>query len=186
MSHTLCVWQHMLYIWLETHFIYHHIYCICHHTHSVEDITPTKWDSTGDKRMPLCALYMTPYPPFRTATLSIYDITCPLLMTSHALYMTSSTVYGIPFTICVISHNACISDITHPMFMTYPLYMESHRVFWEHNYCVTSQPLCLISHALYLCHQCCGSILSNPVYVWHHSHYVYDIICTTCDITSTI
>ena len=40
----------------------------------------------------------------------------------------SSTVYDITFTICVTSHNACISDITHSMVMTYPLYMASHTV----------------------------------------------------------
>ena len=30
------------------------------------------------------------------------------------------------------------------------------------------------------------SILSNTVYGWHHSHYIYDIICTIYDITSTV
>ena len=48
--------------------------------------------------MPSCALYMTPYPPFKAATLSIYDITCPLLMTSHALYMKC-------LLLCMISHS---------------------------------------------------------------------------------
>ena len=93
----------------------------------------------------------------------------------------SSTVYDIQFTICVISHNACISDITHSMFMTYPLYMESHTVLWQHKHCVTSQPLCLISHPLYLCHhtQCINFIkpsvcmTSQPLCVWHHVHYMW-------------
>ena len=195
----------------------------------------------------------------------IDDITC-------TIYDMSSTVY-ITFTLCVISHNACISDITHSLFMTYPLYLASYTVLWQHSNCVTSQPLCLTSHPLCLCHhtewinfiipsvgvtseplcvwhhmyymwhhihnlghhtmpvsltshtlclwcihfiwhhtQCydntnirklhshytwhhttcicvithSGSILSNAVHVWHPSHYVYDIICTICDITSTI
>ena len=71
--------------------------------------------------MPSCALYMTPYPPFKRATLSIYDITC-------TIYGMSSTLYDITLTACVTSHNACISDITHSMFMRYPLYMGSHTV----------------------------------------------------------
>ena len=71
--------------------------------------------------MPSYALSMTSYPPFMTATLSIHDITC-------TINDMSSIVYDIPFTICVTSHNACISDMTHSMFMTYPLYMASHIV----------------------------------------------------------
>ena len=48
----------------------------------------------------------------------------------------SSTVYDVTFTICVTSHNAYISDITHSMFMTYPLfYGITHSV-------MTTQPLC--------------------------------------------
>ena len=39
--------------------------------------------------MPSFALYMTPYPPFKTSTLSIYDITKTAFMTSDLLYMTS-------------------------------------------------------------------------------------------------
>ena len=92
----------------------------------------------------------------------IDDITC-------TIYDMSSK-YDITFTVCVTSHNACISDITQSMFMTYPLYIGSHTVLWQHSHCVTSQPLCLTSHPQYR----------------HHSHYVYDIICTTCDITSTV
>ena len=72
--------------------------------------------------MPSYTLYMTAYPPFMTTTLSIHDIACTIYD------MSSTTVYDITFTICVTSHNACISDITHSMFMTYPLYMASHIV----------------------------------------------------------
>ena len=93
----------------------------------------------------------------------------------------SSTVYDITFTICVTSHSACISDITHTMFMTYPLYMASHTVLWQHNHCVTSQPLCLTSHPLYLCHhthlinfiKISVCMTSQPLCVWHHMHYMW-------------
>ena len=79
--------------------------------------------------MPSYPLYMTSYPAFMTTTLSIHDTTC-------TIYDISSTVYDITFTICVTSDIGCISDITHSMVMTYPLYMESHIVLLEHNHCV--------------------------------------------------
>ena len=104
----------------------------------------------------------------------IDDITC----TTHDM---PSTVYDITFTLCVTSHNACISDITHSMFMIYPLYMASHTVLWQHKNCVTSQPLCLTSHPQYLCHHThwknfikpCVCMTSQPLCVWHHIHYMW-------------
>ena len=92
-----------------------------------------------------------------------------------------STVYDITFTICVTSNKACISDNTHYMFMTYPLYMASHTVLWQHKHCVTSQPLCLTSHPLYLCHhthwinfiKLSACMTSQPLCVWHHMHYMW-------------
>ena len=102
----------------------------------------------------------------------IDDITC-------TIYNMSSTVYDITFTICVTSHNTCISDITHSM--TYPLYMASHTVLWQHNNCVTSQPLCLTSQLQYLCHHThwinfinpSVCMTSQPLCVWHHMHYMW-------------
>ena len=104
----------------------------------------------------------------------IDDITC-------TIYDMSSTVYDITFPICVTSHYACISDITHFMCMIYPLYMASHIVLWQHNHCETSQPLYLTSHQLYLCHQtewinfikCSVCMTSQPLCVWHHMHYMW-------------
>ena len=128
----------------------------------------------------------------------------------------SSTVYDITLTLCVTSHNACISDTAHSMFMTYPLYMASHTVLWQHIHCETSQPLCLTSHPLCLCHhtQWINFIIysvcvkSQPLCVWHHMHYMryhihnlwhHTILCMTsgplyltslplylCDHTHTI
>ena len=90
------------------------------------------------------------------------------------IYDMSSTVYHITFTICVTSHNACISDITKSMFITYPLYMASQTV-------ITTQPLCLISHPVYLCHHIkCTSYIkpsacmtSQPLYIWQHMQYIW-------------
>ena len=104
----------------------------------------------------------------------IDDITC-------SIYDMSSTLYDVTFIIYVTSHNACISDIRNSMFMTYPLYMTSHTVLWQHNYCVTSQPLCLTLHSVNFWYytQCTNFMKSSecmssqPLYVWHHMHYIW-------------
>ena len=121
---------------------------------------------------PLCQRHPTNY--VRHHRWHMYSIIC----TIHDM---SSTVYDITFTICVTSHNASISDITHSMFMTYPLYMASHTVLWQHNNCVTSQPLCLTSHPLSLCHytQWINFIkpslcmTTQPLCIRHHMHYMW-------------
>ena len=103
----------------------------------------------------------------------IDDITC-------TIYDMSSTVYDITFTLCMTAQNACISDITHSMFMTYPLYMASHTVLWQLNHCVTSQPMCLTSPPLYLCHHTQWINFIKPsvcmttqsLCVWHHMHFM--------------
>ena len=117
----------------------------------------------------------------------------------------SSTVYDITFTICVTTQNVCISDLTHSMLMTYALYMASHTVLWQHNHCVTSQPLCLTSHPLYLCHHtkwinfimhnditatmCMTSyalyVTSHPQFRTSH-HFMYGIRSTLSDLTSCV
>ena len=74
-----------------------------------------------------------------------------------------------------------ISLTWHSMFMTYPLYMASHTVLWQHNHCVTSELLWLSSHALYLCHDTqwiniikpSVCITSQPICVWHLMHYIW-------------
>ena len=93
----------------------------------------------------------------------IDDITC-------TIFDMSSNVYDITLTICVTSHNACISDITHSIFMIYTLYMASHTVLWLHNHCVTSQPLCIISHTLYMS--------SHTVDQFYQTQCMYDITPT--------
>ena len=93
------------------------------------------------------------------------------------IYDMSSIVYNITFT----SHNACNSDIKNSMFMTYPLYMASHTVLRQHNYCVTLQSLCMTAHPLYLCQQNQSinfikpsvCMTSQPLCVWHHMHYMW-------------
>ena len=132
----------------------------------------------------------------------IEDITC-------TIYDMSSTVYDITFSICLTSHSACISDIKNSMFMTYPLYMASHTVLWQHNNCVSSETLCMYvipptvsvsSHPKDQFYQtkcmyditatmCMTSyalhVTSHPQFKTSH-HFMYDIRSTLSDLTSTV
>ena len=59
--------------------------------------------------------------------------------------------------------------------------MASETLLWQHNHCLTSQPLCLTSHQLYLCHHThwmnfikpSVCMTSQPLCVWHHMHYMW-------------
>ena len=59
--------------------------------------------------------------------------------------------------------------------------MASHTVLWQHNNCVTSQPLCLTSYPQYLCHhthwinfiKTSVCMTSQPICVWHCIHYMW-------------
>ena len=95
----------------------------------------------------------------------IDDITC-------TIYDMSSTVYDITFIICVTSHNACISDITHCMFMTYPLYMASHSV-------MTTPPLCNFTANMSDITPTV-SVSSPPLDQFYQPQYMYAITATMC------
>ena len=109
-------------------------------------------------------------------------------MTSHALYWWHHMHYISHVIYFVWYHIYYMCDITqwmylwhHTLCLTYPLYMASHIVLWQHNHCVTSQPLCLTLHPLCLC---CHTpwitfikpsvcMTSQPLCVWHHIHYMW-------------
>ena len=137
--------------------------------------------------MPSCALYMTSYPHFMKTTLSIYDITCTVFMTSHALYM----AYHL---LCMISHSVYVWDHTMPVSLTtHTLCLWYIHFIWHHTQCYDNTMIVEL-HSRYVWHHTHSicvfrpnlSILSYPVYVWHHSHYIYDITCTTYNITFTL
>ena len=168
----LCHGMHYVYDIIST--IWCHTHCVYDNTSSISDlryilsaiistvyvITPTL-SKTSHK---LCKTSQVAYVCHRVHYTwhRIHPLRQQALvfMTSHVLncwnhmHCIWHVIYGVwyPFTICMTSNNACISDITHSMFMTYPLYTASHTVLWQHNHCVISQTLCLMSNPLYLCH----------------------------------
>ena len=165
-THTVCMTTQALYLtwnpfYVPSHPLYmsshrlsrrHHSNYVGHHRWHMYAIIGTIYDI-------ISTLYdNNPWYPCHHMHF-IPDITC-------TIYDMSSTVYDITFTMCVTSHNACISDITHFMFMTYPLYMASHIVLWQYNHCASSQPWCLTSPPLYLCHHThCINFIKTSVWM---------------------
>ena len=165
---------HPLRLWHHIHYIRCHTQCFYDNTSSISDLEPilSAITSTVYVTTPtlsnisnqLCKTSQVAYVchhvhytwhhihPIRQHTL--------VFMASHALYWWHHMhdIWHVIYCLWYHIHYMCditqclISDITHSMFMTYPLYMASHTVLWQHNHCVTSQPLCLTSLPQYLCH----------------------------------
>ena len=130
--------------------------------------------------MPSFTLYMSPYPHFKTTTLSIYDNTCPLLMTSHALYMTSHLL-------CMISHSLYVWHHTMTYLWYHTLYVYDKSSLYGITHSVmTTQQLCnftatmsditptvsVSSHPLDQFYQT-KCMTPQPLCVWHHMHYMW-------------
>ena len=126
----------------------------------------------------------------------MYDITPTICTTSYTLYKASHPYF-------MRSHHI-MYDITCIVFLTsLPLYLTLHALYLCHqdqciNYttptlCVTSHTLYLWRHIQYACyHNNCLwhytplCIISEQLYVWHHTHFIYDILCTIRNVTSTV
>ena len=116
-----------------------------------------------------------------------------LFMTSHALYSRHHMHYIWYVIYCVWYHILSMYDCSQCLFLWhYTLYLYDKSTLYGIKHSVmtiqwcTSQPLCLISHTMYCVITSNVSVFSNPVYVCHHLHYMYEIICNTYDITSTL
>ena len=82
------------------------------------------------------------------------------------MYVIKSTLSDLMSTVSVSSH---------------PLYQ------WYHShYMYITSSIWEISYPLYLWHHTCCVWHHNPVCWWHHTRHMYDIICTTEDVTSAL
>ena len=130
--------------------------------------------------MPSFGLYRTWYPHF-ILIFTIYDITCPIFIPSHALYRTSHLLCMMSYSLCVLHHTMDLSMASNTICLYYSHDMASGTVLWPQNHCVPSQLLCLTLHSMYFWHytQCTNflkrseCISSQPLYVWHHMHYMW-------------
>ena len=147
-------------------------------------------------------LYMTSHPLYLNSrplylchhTHSIDDITANICMIGHLVYVWDPIhyIYGIILSMCDII-TLCVDDTT------LGIYMRSLNFRWRHIHSIktnhtihdvtstsgmTSHPFYQTLNPLYLCHHnLCTDITAT--FVWHHTHYLCDIICTVSNITST-
>ena len=103
----------------------------------------------------------------------------------HYIYDIVPTMYDIT-TLCV---NYTKLGIVMTYFalkkMSHPLYHTKLQSLWLHIYFRHDiTPPVSDTHQLYLCHHNCSTDIT-PAFVWHHTHYMCDIICTIYNIIST-
>ena len=109
----------------------------------------------------------------------ICDIISTIFKTSYPLYMTTQH---------------CVLFIPHSAYLWLPLHYRwyhIHSITANHSIYdvtstsgMTSHPLYRISHPLYFCHHTLATDII-PTLVWHHTHYMCDIICTLYNIIPT-
>ena len=154
-----------LYLWRQVHYIWHHIQSIWSPVHCICVITPT--------------LTMISQPPYVSHKQYTCDILWTIFMISYPLCMTTQHC------VCLIPHSAYVWHHLH-----YRCY-HIHSITLNHSIYdvtstsgMTSHPLYQTLHPLYLCHHNLSTDII-PTFVWHHTHYMDDIICTLHNIIST-
>ena len=122
-----------------------------------------------------------------TTALSIYDIICTIFITSHTLYMTSHLLCMMSNSLCVLHDTMSISMTSNTICLWHIHFIWHHTHFYDNTKFV-----CLHSHYASLYIQCIFDITHNVPILWkqvnecHHSLCIYDTICTTHEITSTL
>ena len=144
--------------WHYTHYVIHRVHCIC-------VITPTLLMIS----QPIYVWYHIQY---------MWDIPSTIFMTSHWLCITSQT------SVLITPHSAYVWHHLH--YRRRPI----HSIIPSYNLCdftstsgMTSHTVFQTSHQLYLCHHNLSTDIT-PTFVWHHTHYMCDIICTIYNIIS--
>ena len=141
----------------------HHTHCIIHHVNCICVITPTL-------SQPLYVWYHIQY---------IWEIMSTIFMISYSLCMTTQPCELITPHLAYVWH--------HLHYRRRHIYSitPSHNL---HDFTstsgMTSQPLYQTSQQLYLCHHNLSTDIT-PTFVWHHTHYMCDIIRTIYNLIST-
>ena len=168
---SVSVWSHPLYWWYNTHSIY--------------DITSTVY-------MAKYALYMTSHPRYMTSQTSTHDIKDIISHLTPIISYSTSTVSLSSLPDYRSYNPRCMYDKTATICLTsYELHMISHPLFMISLHAMTSHPLYLCHHTKDTCHRihCSWTIIYSVLfipqvlYVWHETHYMYDITGILYDIT---
>ena len=147
---------------------------------------------------PLCLrahpVYLISHPLYLcNHTYSINDISTTLCMISHTVYMWHPIHYMISYPRCMTTQN-CVWLIPHSAYVWYHLHYRCYHIqSITPNHSIydvtttsgmTSHPLYQTSHPLYRYHHKLSTDII-PTFVWHHTHYMDDIICTLHNIILT-
>ena len=142
----------------HTQYIRHHVHGIYYDTNSIDDITATICMISHPVYVRQSVHYINDIIP------TIYDNTTLCLITPHSAYEWHDLRY----------RRRHIYSIT-----------PSHNLYdFTSTSGMTSHPLYQTLHQLYICHHKLSSAIT-PTFVWHHTHYMCDIICTIYYIIST-
>ena len=187
MKRSKCMSSHPLYLWHHTHHIWHHIHSLWHRTTLFMMSSP---------------IYLTSYPLYLIScplylcnhTHTLNDITAALCMISHTVYMWHpihyiydiiSTMYDNTI-LCVVDTTLgiCVTSfelqmISHPLYHTKPQYLWCHMHFRPEITTTVSD----ITPTVSFSHNLSTNIITT--FVWHHTHYMCDILCTLYNIIST-
>ena len=156
------------FLWHLTHCIWQCIHCICVITSTSLMISHQMylWASSSI---------------YDSIIFIVYDITFTIFVTSQILYMchNTHTFYVITPFVCMTSH-PYLYNIKYTIKASHTHFMTSHRIIYDITCTVlmTSLPLYLTLHPLYLCHHTHSiydlwptvCMTSHPLYVWHLMH----------------
>ena len=121
-------------------------------------------------------------------------ISQPIYVWYHIQYMWDilSTIFTTSYPLCMTTQ-PCVLITPHSAYVWHHLHYRRrhiHSITPSHNLYdltftsgMTSYPLYQSSHQLYLCHHNLSTDII-PTFVWHHTHYICDIICTMYNIIS--
>ena len=168
----ICVASFALYKTSHPHFLISN--------HHFEDITPTILDIVSTLSVSSQKLYQWYHSHY------IYDITSSICEAISPLYLWHCTHYVWHHnTLCWLHHTRHIwmtsfvlQKRSHLLYLIKPQSLWLHIHFRNH---ITH--LYQTSHQLYLCHHNLSTDIT-ATFVWHHTHYMFDIICTIYNIIS--
>ena len=142
----------------HTHYIRNRVHCVC-------VIKPTL--SMISK--PLYVWYYIQY---------LWDILSTIFMTSYPLCMTTQTC------VLITPHSAYVWHHLHFRRRHTNSIIPSHKLYdFTSTSGMISHSLYQTPHQLYLCHHNLSTDIT-PTFVWHHIHYMCDILCTIYNIIS--
>ena len=143
----------------HTHYIRHRVHCIC--------VITTTLSMTSQ---PLYVRYHIQY---------MWDILSTIFMTWYTLCMTTQPC------VLITPHSAYLWHHLHYRRRHIHSITPSHNLYdFRSTSGMTSHPLYQTSHQQYLCHHNLSTDIT-PTFVWHHTHYMCDVICTIYNIIPT-